>query len=135
MPLDVHVYKGKKSPLSDPRFEGQKYATDPNATGTIGQGNFTNDQLRVLANYKNRASMRYKDLSAFFCSACWFVYGVECPSCHARSPKDHFRSTESADDDPIFEVRGGMDYDRKDGLTWVIATCRKCSFAFRVIVR
>lgn len=133
MPLNVHVYKGKKTRDSQTAVEGQRYATDPNATGSIGTGHFTQAQEAALARHRNRSLMRYKDTSAYFCPACWYVFGVTCPRCGAVSEKKHFRPTTITRDDPLFVVEHLPEYDRMDGLVWVVTTCRKCDFSFRVI--
>jgi len=130
MPLDIHVKKYQHIP----DIGQERYATDPDATGSIGTGYFTNAQNNALAEHSKQSLMRYKDLDAYFCSACWYVYGVTCPKCYVKSDPPHMRPTVRKDD-PLFEVRGGEDYDRKEGLIWVITVCRKCSFSFRVIVR
>jgi hypothetical protein len=135
MPLDIHVYKGPKTPDSHPAFGQERYAPNPNATGSIGSGNFTNAQKDALERYQQSRILRYQDPDAYFCSACWYVFGVECPKCHAKSEPGHNRPTYIAHDDPLFEVDSFPEYDRKDGRIWVVTTCRKCSYSFRVIKR
>jgi len=130
MPLDIHR-KGKKV-----REVGrEKYAGDPNATGSVGSGNFTTAQNTYLAEHSKRAMLRYAIAQAYFCSACWYVFGVECPKCGARSEPAHYRPTTITKDDVLFEVPHYPEYDWKDGVAWVVTTCRKCSFSFRVIKR
>jgi hypothetical protein len=135
MPITFHVNKGAKTRDSQTAVEGQRYATDPNATGEIGTGNFTNRQKDALGVYQARALMRYADVDAYFCNACWYVFGVECPRCHAASEPAHNRPVVVGHDDPLFEVPTYPIYDRYQGNIWVVTTCRKCSFGFRVIKR
>jgi len=135
MPFNFHVYKGAKTRDSQTAVEGQRYATDPNATGEIGIGNFTQAQKDALGKYRNKSLMRYADVDAYFCSACWYVFGVECPVCHARSALAHNRPANIVKDDPLFEVPAYPTYDKYQGNIWVVTTCRKCSFSFRVIKR
>jgi hypothetical protein len=133
MPLDIHVYDGKKTPDSQ---DGQeRYADDPNKTGQTGQGNFTNAQRDALGNYTANASLRYADPNAYFCTACWYVFGVTCPKCSARSAPAHLRPVVDDQDDPLFEViRPGV-YEKVRGSVWAVVMCRKCSFSFRVLKR
>jgi hypothetical protein len=127
MPLDIFVKKFQHVP----DFGQDRYATDPNKTGETGQGNFTTAQKNALGNFGQRAMMRYKDIDSYFCKNCRYVFGVTCPKCGIKSQSVHGLDTSET----IFEVYGGDEYDRKEGMTWVITTCRKCSFSFRVLVR
>lgn len=131
MPLDIHVYKGPKT--RDSLYGQEKYATDPNAATPSGEGSFTEKDRKILAHHEKRAMMRYKDDTAYFCSACWYVYNVICPRCKARSQPTHYRPDNITSDDPLFEVGTNAEHDRFEGYVWVVTTCRKCSFSFRVI--
>jgi hypothetical protein len=128
MPLDIHSRKYQHAP----DVGEDRYAGDPNATGEIGTGNFTVAQKNALGAYKQQSLMRYRDIDAYFCKACRYVFGVECPQCKSKSETSHPGAL--GKDDPMFEVRGDNDYDFKEGMPWVITTCRKCSFSFRVLV-
>jgi hypothetical protein len=132
MPLDILPFKEPRSYSG----EGQeRYATNPNKTGETGQGNFTNAQKDSLGKFTATASLRYADPNAYFCTACWYVFGVTCPRCGAKSAPAHYRPVVDDKDDPLFRVARYPVYDRAKGNTWVVATCRKCSFSFRVLKR
>jgi hypothetical protein len=127
MPLTINTRKYQYVP----DIGEDRYATDPDATGSIGSGNYTVAQKNALGEYGRRGLMRYKDIDAYFCKDCRYVFGVECARCKIQSAPTHGFDTSEI----IFEVRGGEDYDQKEGMVWVITTCRKCSFSFRVLVR
>jgi hypothetical protein len=130
MPLDILPF-GRHTP-----DEGQeRYANDPYKTGETGQGNFTTAQRDALGRYKNSGALRYADVDAYFCSACWYVFGVTCPVCGARSERAHNRPATITRDDPLFEVPFFPSYDKAKGVVWVECTCRKCSYSFRVLKR
>jgi hypothetical protein len=131
MPLDI-LSRGK--PIKETEFDGNdRYATDPYAASIPGQGNFTVAQKDTLGKYSVNALMKYKDFDAYFCHACWYVFGVTCPKCGAESEKRHFRPSDIGKDDPLFEVQQYPDYEESHGLVWVTTTCRKCSTSFRVL--
>jgi hypothetical protein len=132
MPLDIHTYKGAKTP--DSAMGNERYATNPDSTTIADRGHFTNAQADALGRLKQRSVLRYKDPTAYFCSACWYVFGVTCPNCQAKSEPAHNRPTKIAKDDPLFEVVDNS-YDRKEGVIWVEVRCRKCSYGFKVIKR
>jgi hypothetical protein len=127
MPLDIHVKKFQHVP----DIGEDRYATDPEKASETGQGNFTTAQNNFLGRFGQGSMMRYKDIDAYFCKDCRYVFGVTCPKCGIKSAPLHGFDTSET----IFEVRGADDYDRKEGMVWVITVCRKCSFSFRVLVR
>lgn len=127
MPLDIISRKYQHVP----DVGEDRYAGDPNATGETGQGNFTTAQKNALGAYSNRTSLRYRDIDAYFCRDCRYVFGVTCPKCGIKSKPIHGCSTSEV----IFSVRGSNEYDWKEGMAWVVATCRKCDFGFKVLVR
>ena len=131
MPLDILTYEGKHIP-----DEGQeRYATDPNKTGETGKGSFTNAQKDALGSFTAKSSLHYADPNAYFCTACWYVFGVTCPKCGAKSAPAHYRPVADDKDDPLFEVAHYPDYEKVRGSVWTVTTCRKCSFSFRVLKR
>lgn len=125
MPLNFHVNAGPKT--RDSIGGQEKYATDPNAASTPGQGHFTTGEKVLLARHEQRRMFRYKDESAYFCSACRNVYNVKCPRCGCKSPVVHTSEGES-----MF-VAVPDEYDRYEGFIWVQVNCKKCDFGFRVI--
>jgi hypothetical protein len=131
--MQFHVYKGRKT--RDSVGGAQRYATDPNATGEIGTGNFTAAQATALGEYSRKALMRYKDPNAYFCHACRRAFGVECPKCGTKSPKRHDMSGLGTEEDMFRVTRDGEGLDRYQWAIWTKITCRKCDFEFRVMMQ
>ena len=129
MPLTINTRKYQYVP----DIGEDRYATDPDATGSIGSGNYTVAQKNALGEYGRRGLMRYKDIDAFYSISSDYVFGVTCAKCGIES-RPAFTCGPS---ETIFEVSSSesRQFDQKEGMVWVITTCRKCSFSFRVLVR
>jgi len=95
--------------------------------GTATGDNFTSAEEAILAHHSKRGLLKYKDLEAGYCLACGAVYNVQCPLCSVKSDVYH-------DSEQFFKVKRPVEARREDGFNWVVVTCRKCDFLFRVII-
>ncbi len=87
---------------------------------------FTIREKGWLGRYSANAMLRFRDVNAYYCSACDRCYGIYCPNCKITTSPIHLPDAEK-----VFIASGIT--DRWDGHTWMRITCRKCDFVFKVI--
>jgi hypothetical protein len=87
-------------------------------------------ERNTLGVFRARGGLRYKDMDAYFCTACETVIGVECPNCKTKSG-DHRNTFDVG----VFVVERPLTTDRYMGAPWTKVYCRKCDFAFHILVR
>jgi hypothetical protein len=81
----------------------------------------------ILGHFTKRGMLRYKDTTAYFCTACECIINVSCPKCKSASGKGHATTS-------VFR-RVEDTYEWWDGIKWVKIECRKCDYQFKVIAR
>lgn len=91
-----------------------------------GATHYLYKEEEILAHFRKRGMLRYKDTGAFFCVACEATINVKCPSCKFDSETHHGT--------PTFR-RITETYERHDGYRWVQIECRKCDYTFKVIAQ
>lgn len=97
-------------------------------TASATGDNYTTREREMLGRYRIDNRLKYRDPDAGYCTSCENVYNVRCPRCDAFSGKMH--DTTSG----FFSVQRPLEVKREEGRNWVVISCRKCDFGFRVMV-
>lgn len=103
------------------------YSSDHSSPTARGDS-FTLKERNQLGEYRQRGLLRFRDTNAFFCSACYQVFGAYCPNCKVRANANH-----SFDGETVFRDEGSL--DNWNGFIWRQVTCLKCDYSFKVIFR
>jgi hypothetical protein len=91
-------------------------------------GSLTLKDEEFLGKHRHMGMLKYRDLDAGYCTACGTVYNITCPQCGIVARNMHDAT------DNLFFVQRPLETKREEGQLWTKCVCRKCDFAFKVVV-